>query len=65
MAKNVLSNPTRALDITADIATAAASRNHKNIIKTLLELIFFSTQVNDCTWVNVYELCYINGPKKT
>ena len=29
MAKNVLSNPTRALDITANIATAAATRNPK------------------------------------
>ena len=30
MAKNVLKNPHRALDITANIATAAASRNPKN-----------------------------------
>ena len=29
MAKNVLSNPRRALDLTAKIATAAASRNSK------------------------------------
>ena len=41
MAKNVLSNPTRALDITADIATAAATRNPKNIMKRLPELITF------------------------
>ena len=39
MAKNVLKNPTRALDITANIATAAASRNPKNIMSTLSELI--------------------------
>ena len=41
MAKNVLKNPTRALDITANIATAAASRNPKNIMSTLPELITF------------------------
>ena len=41
MAKNVLKNPTRALDITANIATAAASRNPKNVMPTLPELITF------------------------
>ena len=41
MAKNVLKNPSRALDITANIATAAASRNPKNIMSTLPELITF------------------------
>ena len=41
MAKNVLSNPTRASDITANIATAAASKNPKNVMKTLPELITF------------------------
>ena len=41
MAKNVLSNPGRALDLTAKIATAAASRNYKQALSTLLELITF------------------------
>ena len=41
MAKNVLKNPSRALDITANIATAAASRNSKNVMSTLPELITF------------------------
>ena len=41
MAKNVLKNPSRALDSTANIATAAASRNPKNIMSTLPELITF------------------------
>ena len=41
MAKNVIKNPTRALDITANIATAAASRNPKNVMKSLPELITF------------------------
>ena len=31
MTKNVIKNPSRALDITADNATAAASRNPKNV----------------------------------
>ena len=41
MAKNVLKNPSRALDITANIATAAVSRNPKNVMSTLPELITF------------------------
>ena len=41
MAKNVLKNPSRALDITANIATAAASRNPKNVMSTLPEMISF------------------------
>ena len=41
MARNVLSNPSQALDITADIAKAAASRNPKNVMKALPELIAF------------------------
>ena len=35
MAKNVLSNPGRALDLTAKIATAAASKNCKQALSTL------------------------------
>ena len=35
MAKNVLSNPGRALDSTAKIATAAASKNSKQALSTL------------------------------
>ena len=41
MAKNVLSNQGRALDLTAKIATAAASRNSKQALSTLPELITF------------------------
>ena len=41
MAKNVLSNPGRALDLTAKIATAAASRNSKQALSTLPELLTF------------------------
>ena len=41
MAKNVLSNPGRALDLTAKIATAATSRNSKQVLSTLPELITF------------------------
>ena len=40
-AKNVLSNPGRALDLTAKIATAAASRNSKQALSTLPEMITF------------------------
>ena len=41
MAKNVLKNPSRALDTTGNIATAAASRNPENVMSTLPELIIF------------------------
>ena len=41
MAKNVLSNPGRALDLTAKIATAANSRISKQALSTLPELITF------------------------
>ena len=41
MAKNVLSNPRIALDLTAKTATAAASRNSKQALSTLPELITF------------------------
>ena len=41
MAKNVLRNPGQALDLTAIIATAAASKNSKQALSTLPELIIF------------------------
>ena len=41
MAKNVLSNPVRALDLTAKIATAAASKSSKQALSTLSELTTF------------------------
>ena len=44
LAKNVLKNPSRALDITTNIATAAASRSPKNVLSRLPEVInFFHT----------------------
>ena len=41
MAKNVLSNPGRALYLTAKLAPAAASRNSKPALSTLPELVTF------------------------
>ena len=41
LARNVLSNPTRALIITANIATAAESRNPKKVLSSLPEVINF------------------------
>ena len=41
LAKNVLSNPGRALDLTAKIATAAATKSPKAALSTLPELISF------------------------
>ena len=44
LAKNVLSNPGRALDLTAKIATAAATKSPKAALSTLPEVInFFHT----------------------
>ena len=41
LAKNVISNPGRALDLTAKIATAAATKNPKAALSTLPEVINF------------------------
>ena len=41
LAKNVLSNPGRALDLTAKIATAVATKNPKAALSTLPEVINF------------------------
>ena len=41
MAKNVLSNPGQALDSTGKIATAAVSKNSKQALSTLPELMTF------------------------
>ena len=41
LAKNVLSNPGRALDLTAKIATAVASKSPKAALSTLPEVINF------------------------
>ena len=41
LAKNVISNPGRALDLAAKIATAAATKSPKAALSTLPELIIF------------------------
>ena len=41
MSKNVINNPGNNMDITANIATADASRNPKNVVKALPEMINF------------------------
>ena len=41
MAKNVISNPGRALDLTTKIATAAATKSPKAALSTLPEVINF------------------------
>ena len=42
MARRVLSNPGRALELTVKIATAAVSKNSKQALSTLPELITIS-----------------------
>ena len=56
-AKNVLSNPGRVLVLTAKIVTAAASRNSKQVLSTLLELITFHNTEGAFTLFN-YSLIY-------
>ena len=56
MANDVLKNRSRALDITSIIATAAAIRDPKNVMKSPPELITFLTEVKDYTQVNVCKL---------
>ena len=41
MAKRVVKNPSRFLDISANVATTAASRNPKNVLSTIPEVINF------------------------
>ena len=41
LAKNIISNPRRALDLTAKIATAAATKSPKAALSTLPEVINF------------------------
>ena len=41
LANNILSNPGRALDLTAKIATAAATKSPKEALSTLPEMINF------------------------
>ena len=55
LAKNVISNPGRALDLTTKIATAAATKSPKAALSTLPEVINFTTQEEAYTWVNLYE----------
>ena len=53
MAKNVLNDPGRALDLTAKIATAAVSRNSEQALSTLPELItFYNTGEGSLPWQN-------------
>ena len=63
MAKIVLSNSTRALDITAKVATAAASRKPKNVMSTLPELICFYNTGKGLYFSEFVYLCYIYRPK--
>ena len=53
MAKNVLGNPGRGLDLTAKKATAAVSRNSKQVLPTLPELItFYNT--GKCLYLGIF-----------
>ena len=61
MAKNVLSNPRPAPDLTAKIATAAVSKNFKQALSTLPDLITIYNTGKGLYSVNLYKLCHIKG----
>ena len=64
LAKNVLSNPGRALDLTAKIATAAATKSPKAALSTLPEVInFYHTGKGLYLGKFVRVFYIINGPK--
>ena len=63
IAKNVLRNPSWALDITANPAASAASKNTKNVISAFLEVINFYHTGKVLNLAKLYILCYINGAK--
>ena len=58
LAKHVLKNPSRALDVTPNIATAAASRNPKNVMKSPPELMTFYTLESVFILVMLFKLYY-------
>ena len=59
LAKNIISNPGRALDLTAKIATAAATKSPKAALSTLPEVINFTTLVKVFILENLYKHSYI------
>ena len=62
MAKNVLSHPGLALELTTKIATAAVSKNSKQALSTLAELItFYNTGKG--LYLNLSNSYHINGTK--
>ena len=64
LATNVLGNPSRALESSSNIATAAATKNLKAYSSSLPELINFYHTGKVYTWTNFYNFCYISGTKK-
>ena len=60
---NSLKNPGRALEITANIATAAESRSPKAALSSKPEVINFTATEKGFTQTILYIFCYINPPK--
>ena len=65
MAKNVLKNPRWALYITANVASAVASRNPKAVLWTLTEVIKFYHTGKGLSRKNCSILCHLTGTKNT
>ena len=58
MAKNVTSNPRRAIDLTAKKATTAVSKNFKQSLTTLPEMIIFYN-TGKCLFLGKF-VCFYN-----
>ena len=63
MAKNASKKPSRALDITANFATAAASRNLKNVMSTPLDLLTFYNTGKGLNLGKFVWFFHLNRPK--
>ena len=65
MAKIVLRNPARALEIGANVGAAFASRSRKAASSSELEVINSYHTGKGYTWANLFNLCYKIGTKST
>ena len=64
LAKNILKNPSQALDITANIATAVASISPKHLLSTLPEVFNFYHTGKIFIWENLFKFLYNKRTKK-
>ena len=64
LAKNVLGNRSRALNITTNITISVAIRNPKNVLSTLPEVINFYHRGEGFTWGKLFDFIPSKWSKK-